>query len=176
MEQKDHEDLKKYNLDATQEAYKNYKANENSKIIQFFHVTVLIILAVLSKSCVGSLQALLTLMSLIFMPFAYGFFYLKDLYNADVNMNSFFYEQQKDKNSKLALQLQASIDNSSYRYNISNRICLLCLISAYIFLISSLFMLLGLLPVCMEVFPLVIIFVVFISLVLIGPFILMFNW
>ena len=176
MDQKEHADLQKYYLNATQEAYKNYKANENSKIIQFLHITALIILAVLSKSCVGTLQALLTLMALVFMPFAYGFFYLKDLYNADVNMNSFFYEQQNNKNSQSAIQCKASIENSSYRYKISNRLCLLCLVCAYTCLTCSLFMLLGLLQVCMEIFPLIIIFVIVVSLVLIGPFILMFNW
>lgn len=176
MDQKEHADLQKYNLNATQEAYKNYKANENSKIIQFLHITVLVILAVLSKSSVGTLQALLTLMGLVYMPFAYGFFYLKDFYNADVNMNSFFYEQQSDKNSQLALRCKASIENSSYRYRLSNRLCLLSVASAYIFIITSLFMILGLLPICMEVFPIIIIFVIVVSLVLIGPFLLMFNW
>ncbi len=90
MESKNVDDFKEHNICIVQEAFRNYKANENDKIIQFLHVTVLLITGILTKSSPKTLPSLLLLMALIFMPFAYDFFYLKDLYNADVNMQSFF--------------------------------------------------------------------------------------
>ena len=73
-----------------------YKRNENVKILQIFHVTMLIIIGLISyKAKDGMLDAFLLLIAFLLTGFAYLFFYLADFYAANCLALSYINEHYK---------------------------------------------------------------------------------
>lgn len=90
MEQKD--DVKKqFAIDTTklaQEAFLKYKENEANKLIQIFHVTTAVIVALLALTRESLWSGIFLAVALAFIFIAYGCFYFSDFNFATVNVCS----------------------------------------------------------------------------------------
>lgn len=90
MEQK--EDIKKQfvieTTKLTQEAILKYKENEGNKLIQIFHVTTVVIVALLALTRESLWSGIFLVLALAFMFIAYGCFYFSDFNFATVNVYS----------------------------------------------------------------------------------------
>lgn len=126
------------NIEFVQEAYKNYKANENNKIIQFLHITVLIILGALSKCNREDCFAIYLIISLLFMPLAYGFFYLSDFYNASVHVYGSIFARAVINNQKMSIQDESDYSKYSFYHKTSRNLCVACIVLSYGFLLIGL--------------------------------------
>ena len=126
------------NIEFVQEAYKNYKANENNKIIQFLHITVLIILGALSKCNRDDIFAIYLIIALLFMPVAYGFFYLSDFYNATVHVYGNIYAKAKEKKQDITEENKTELEICYTYFKQSRKIYTICIVLAYLFLLLGL--------------------------------------
>ena len=90
MEQKD--DIKKqFAIETTklaQEAFLKYKENEANKLIQIFHVTTAVIVALLALTRESLWSGIFLVLALAFIFIAYGCFYFSDFHFATVNVYS----------------------------------------------------------------------------------------
>ena len=90
MEQKD--DIKKqFTIETTkltQEAFLKYKENEANKLIQIFHVTTAVIVALLALTRESLWSGIFLVLALAFIFIAYGCFYFSDFNFATVNVYS----------------------------------------------------------------------------------------
>ena len=85
------ENTKQFQIETTkitQEAILKYKENESNKIIQIFHVTTAVIIALLAFTKGSLLSGLCLLAALAFMFIAYGCFCFSDFNFATVNVLS----------------------------------------------------------------------------------------
>lgn len=87
-------------LDKTLEQMNKYKENENNKILQFFHVTILIITALLAftKGENINMQAYYLTISISFVTLAYFFLYLTDICNANTAIHYYINNSAKTNN------------------------------------------------------------------------------
>lgn len=75
-------------VEETQRIFYEYKRTEHNKIIQIFHVTVLIIMGFYNlKIDKNSYEAVYLLISLSFIVSAYLFWYLADISNLKLEFN-----------------------------------------------------------------------------------------
>ena len=73
-------------LDKVKDSFWKYKELENTKILQIFHVTVLVIIALFSEVIKNDIFAEYVLMlALIFIALGYFLLYLTDIYAANIN-------------------------------------------------------------------------------------------
>lgn len=126
------------NIEFVQEAYKNYKANENNKIVQFLHITVLIILGALSKCNRDDVFAIYLIIALLFMPVAYGFFYLFDFYGTTVHVYASIYARALINNQKISIQDESDYSKYSFYHKTSRNLCVACIALSYGFLLIGL--------------------------------------
>lgn len=118
------------NINFVQNALQQYKQNENNKIIQFLHVTVLIILGILSKCNREDEFVVYIVIALLLMPFAYAFFYLSDLYGATVNVYTRLFQQEQE----LTDDNKALYANADYSFKKTRRVFVYCLFLIYAFI------------------------------------------
>lgn len=84
-------DKKEFQIETTkltQEAFLKYKENERNKLIQIFHVTTAVIVALLALTKESIWSGIFLVMALAFMFVAYGCFYFSDFNFATVNIFS----------------------------------------------------------------------------------------
>lgn len=77
------------NLNFTSDVLSKYKAIENNKIIQFFHMTMLVIVAILSRATLNNIAIISLVFSIIFMIFSYAFFFIYDRQSFTVRVHSY---------------------------------------------------------------------------------------
>ena len=90
VEQKD-DIKKKFEIETTkltQEALLKYKENEGNKLIQVFHVSTAMIVALLALTRDSIWSGIFLVLALVFMFIAYGCFYFSDFNFATVNVYS----------------------------------------------------------------------------------------
>lgn len=125
-------------LDKVQELFIKYKENETKKILQVFHVTVLVIVALLSEKIIDSpIIAYTLLLSFTFIALSYFFLYLTDICNATTSTYNYIKESTPNESSDVLTQFinkyfELSRDCRNW--------CLFCTIISYTLLFISIFM------------------------------------
>ena len=126
------------NIEFVQEAYKNYKSNENNKIIQFLHIIILIILGALSKCNRDDIFAIYLIIALLFMPLAYGFFYLSDFYGTTVHVYANIFAKTTENKQEISEENKIEFERYYTYFKQSRKICTICIILTYMFLLLGL--------------------------------------
>lgn len=123
------------NIEFAQETYKSYKTNENNKIIQFLHITVLIILGAFSKCNRDDCFAVYLIISLLFMPLAYGFFFLSDFYGTTVHVYANIFAKTTENKQEITEENKVEFERYYTYFKQSRKICTICVMLTYIFLL-----------------------------------------
>lgn len=126
-------------LDKVKEDVSKYSERENQKILQVFHITVLVIIALLTEKINDSpIIAYTLLFSFMFVSLSYFFFYLTDYCNTTVLAYSYVQASDPNKSNEEIQRTLTKYDN--YADNCRNW-CLFCTIASFILLFVSVFML-----------------------------------
>lgn len=124
-------------LDKVQELFIKYKENETKKILQIFHVTVLVIVALLSEKTTHSpIIAYTLLLSFIFIALSYFFLYLTDICNATTSAYTYIKESTPNEPAE---PLQSYINKYFELSRDCSNWCLFCTITSYMLLFISIF-------------------------------------
>lgn len=128
------EQIKKDNIKFVREAFRDYKALENVKIIQIMHIYVLIIAGLFTRCDKGNLGAACLGIALLFMFFAYAFFYLADLHNYSTHVYSNIGETIKEKESKEFYNNAVLVNKEYVAGNNCRKFCIasICIASAFV--------------------------------------------
>lgn len=128
------------NLKHTSNMILQYKANENNKIIQFFHITMVCIAALFSRDNINSFTLLSLALATTLMGISYAFFFLYDLNSYTVNLHEFLEEQGTPSIEDINRRTILSIDvkNSRFYMALSVMLAYLCIVSAIVSLVNKL--------------------------------------
>lgn len=123
-------------LDKVKDSFWKYKELENTKILQIFHVTVLVIIALFSEVIKKNIFAEYSLMiALIFIALGYFLLYLTDIYAANINTYVYIKESTPEADS-------TKIDEDIKVYNEyakeCRNLCLTSVILSYLMIFTSL--------------------------------------
>lgn len=124
-------------LDKVKDSFWKYKELENTKILQIFHVTVLVIIALFSEVIKNNIFAEYSLMiALLFIALGYFLLYLTDIYAANINTYAYIKESTPEADS-------TKIDEDIKVYNEyakkCRNLCLISVILSYLMIFASLF-------------------------------------
>lgn len=123
-------------LDKVKDSFWKYKELENTKILQIFHVTVLVIIALFSEVIKNDIFAEYVLMlALIFIALGYFLLYLTDIYAANINTYVYIKESTPETDSSKideALEMHGKYAKSCRNW------CLISVILSYLMIFTSL--------------------------------------
>lgn len=126
-------------LDKIKEDFAKYKERENQKILQVFHIIVLVIVAILTEKINDSpITAYTLLFSFMFIALSYFFFYMTDFCNTTVSTYFYIKESSPNENTELLKQGLTKYFNLSRS---CRNWCLFCTIASFILLFISIFIL-----------------------------------
>lgn len=109
-----------------------YKKNENEKIIQIFHITVVVILGILNIVKNDYKSVLCLLIAFVLIGLAYFYFYLADINNSTAQTYYYVLEHNeiKEENNAIISRFKNISKNGIYCRNM----CAMCTILCHIFI------------------------------------------
>lgn len=132
-------ELLRENLKYTSNMILQYKASENSKIIQFFHITMVCIAALFSRDDINSFTLISLALATALMGISYAFFFLYDLNSFTVTLNEFL-DGQTSPNAESIMRtnsLSLNVKNSRFFMAIAVMLAYTCIIAAIVSLVKD---------------------------------------